>query len=55
MFKTYKDKKNIESLGKNPQSYENVSNKTDVYEQTPIKINDFNEAQEKEMKERIEK
>ena len=33
MFKTYKDKKNIESLGKIPQSYENVRNETDVYEQ----------------------
>ena len=47
---------NIESLGKNPQSYENVHNETDIYEQKPIKIGDFNEAKEKEeIKECIEK
>ena len=37
MFKTYKDKKNIESLGRNLQNYENVCNKTDAYEQKPVK------------------
>ena len=55
MFKTYKDKKNIESLGKHPQNYENVHNETDVYEQKPIKIDDFNEVKEKEIKERVGK
>ena len=55
MFKTYKDKNNIESLGKNPQNHENVRNETDVYEQKPIKIDDFNEAEEKEVKECVEK
>ena len=55
MFKTYKDKNNIESLGKNPQNHENVRNETDVYEQKPIKIDDFNEAEEKEIQERVEK
>ena len=54
-LKTYKDKKNIESLGKNPQNYENVRNETDFYEQKPIKIDDFNEAGEKEIKECVEK
>ena len=55
MFKTYKGKKNIESLGKDPQKYENVRNETDVYEQKPIRIDDFNKAEEKEIKERVEK
>ena len=55
MFKTYKDKKNIDSLGKNPQNYESVPNETSVYEQNPTKIDEFNEAEEKEVKERVEK
>ena len=55
MFKTYKDKKDIESLATNPPNYENVRNETDVYEQKPIKIDDFNEAEEKEIQERVEK
>ena len=48
IFKTYKDKKKkkkkIEQLGKNPQHYESVHNEARVYEQKPIKIDDFNEA-----------
>lgn len=55
MFKTYKDKKNIESLGKNLQNYEDVRNETCVYEEKPIKIDDFKEAEEKEVKQRVEK
>ena len=55
MFKTYKHKNNIESLGKNLQNYENVRNETDAYEKKPIKIDDFNEAEEKEVKECVEK
>ena len=60
IFKTNKDKKlkkkkkKIEQLEKNPQNYEVFITKR-VYEQKPIKINDFNEAEEKEVKERIEK
>ena len=42
-------------LGKNPQKYEGVCNETSVYEQKPIKIDDFNEAEEKEIKEPAEK
>ena len=41
-------------MGKNPQNYESVHNETCVYEQKPIKIDDFNEAYEKEVKERVE-
>ena len=42
-------------MGKNPQNYESVYNETSVYEQKPIKTDDFNEAEEKEVKERVEK
>ena len=52
MFKTYKDKKKIESLGKNPQNYQSVHNESCVYKQKPIKMDDFNKAEEKEVKER---
>ena len=40
MTKTYKDKKN-ECLGKNLQNYENVCDEKSVYEQKPLKIDDF--------------
>ena len=50
MTKTYKDKKN-ECLGKNLQNYENVCDEKSVYEQKPLKIDYFNEAEEKEVKE----
>ena len=55
MFKTYKDKKSIDILGKNPNNYEGVRDETPVHEQKPIKIDEFNKAEEKEVKERIEK
>ena len=41
-------------LGKNPQNYEGACNKISVYEQKPIKIDDFNKAEESKIKERIE-
>ena len=53
IFKTYKDKKKMEaSLGKSPHNYEEIRDETCVYEQKPIKIDDFNEDEEKEVKER---
>ena len=56
IFKTYKDKKKMEaSLGKNPHNYEEIRDETCVYEQKPIKIDDFNEDEEKNVKERVEK
>ena len=55
MFKTYRDKKNIDSLGKNPHNYESVCNETSVYEQKSTKIDDFNDAEEKEVKEHVQK
>ena len=55
IFKTYKDKKKMEPLGKNTQNYEDIRNETYFYEQKPLKIDDFNEAEEKEVKEHVEK
>ena len=55
VFKAYKEKKKIEHLRKNPQNYENYHTKTCVFEQKPVKIDDFNEAEEKEVKEHLEK
>ena len=55
-FKTYKDKTQFEiSFGKNPENYETIKSETSVFEQKPIKVDDFNEIEEKEVKERVEK
>ena len=56
IFKTYKDKKKMEaSPGKTPPNYEEIRDETYAYEQKPIKIDDFNENEKKEVKERVEK
>ena len=56
IFKTYKDRKNLcESFGKNPHNYDNVREETHINQQKPIKIGGFNEAEEKEVKERVKK
>ena len=55
MFKTYKDKIKLEALGKIPQNYEGIRSEISVFEQKPVKIDDFNEAEGKEIKERVEK
>ena len=55
MFKTYKDKKELEtSMGKNPAKLESVRKETNIYEQKPINIDDFNESEEAEVKQRVE-
>ena len=43
------------SLGKNPENYETIPNETNIYKQKPINVDDFNEVEEKEVKERVEK
>ena len=54
IFKTYKDRKQLgSSLGKNPENYENICNETNIYKQKPILVDDFNEVEEKEVKERV--
>ena len=55
MFKTYKDKMQMHTMGKNPINYENIRKETNIYEQKPVKIDDFNDAEEAKVKERIEK
>ena len=55
IFKTYTDKKQLEiSLGKNPDNYETTRNDTSVFEQKPVKVDDFNEIEEKQVKEQVE-
>ena len=48
-------KKMEASPGKNPHNYEEIRDETCVCEQKLIKIDDFNEDEEKEVKERVEK
>ena len=43
------------SLGVNPENYESIRNETYTYEQKPINVADFNEVEEIEVKERVEK
>ena len=55
MFKTCKDKKQLESsMGKNPANYETIRKKN-IYEQKPVNIDYFNESEEAEVKQRVEK
>ena len=43
MLKTYKDGKQLEtSMGKNPAKFESVRKETNIYEQKPINVGDFN-------------
>ena len=56
VFKTYKDKKKFEqSSGKNSQNYVVERHESFHYEQKPVKIDDFNDEEEKIIKERVEK
>ena len=56
IFKTYKDKKNWEaSLGKNPDNYETIRDETNIYEQKPINIDEFNDVEQTEVRERVQK
>ena len=42
-------------MGKNHENYEAIRNETLFYEQKPIKVDDFNEIEEKEVKGWVEK
>ena len=42
-------------MGKNPENYENIHKEINIYEQKPVTIDDFNEVEEKEVKECVEK
>ena len=45
----------MRSLGKNPINYENIQKETNTYEQKPVNIDDFNNSEEADVKERVEK
>ena len=50
------EKRGLESpLGKNPKNYKSIHNETNIYEQKPISIDQFNEIEEAKVKERVEK
>ena len=50
------DKKQLEIfLGKNPENYETTRNDTCVFEQKPIKVENFNKIEQRQVKERVEK
>ena len=55
MFKTYKDKMQIRSMGKSPNNYENIRKETNIYEQRPVNIDKFNDSEETDVKEQVEK
>ena len=42
-------------LGKNPENFETIRNETNIYEQKLVNVDDFNGAEEKEVRERVEK
>ena len=43
------------SLGKNLNDCEEIRNETYVYEQKHVKVDDFNETEEKQVKKQVEK
>ena len=52
----YKDQKKLEiSLAKNLENYETIRNETSVFKQKPIKVDNFKEIEEKEIKVWVEK
>ena len=42
-------------MRKIPQNYDNAYSETSVFEQKPIKVDDFNETEGKEIKKRVKK
>ena len=38
-------------MGKNPANYETIRKETNIYEQKPVNIDDFNKSKEAEVKE----
>ena len=45
----------MEMLDKSPQNYNGAHNNISVYDQKPIKNDDFNEAEEKKIKDHVGK
>ena len=42
-------------MGKKPANYETIRKETNIYEQKPVNIDDFNKSEEAEVKEWVEK
>ena len=42
-------------MGKNPENYETIRNETNIYQQKPINIDEFNHVEESEVRARVEK
>ena len=42
-------------IGKNPANYETIWKETNIFEQKSVNIDNFNDSEEAEVKERIEK
>ena len=42
-------------MGKNPVNYKSIRKETNIYEQKPINIDDFNESEEAEVKQQVDK
>ena len=57
IFKAYKQKKKSweVSLGKNTEKYGSRRNETNIYEQKPINVDEFNDVEENEVCERVKK
>ena len=55
VFKTYKDKKKLEHLSKEPSNFTKERNKAFKFEQKPLEIDNFNNAEEEIVNEKTEK
>ena len=49
------DKMQMRSMTKNPNNYESMRKETNIYEQKPTNIDEFNDLGEADLKERVEK
>ena len=55
LFKTYKGKEKLEQSGKNLQKYTIERNESFAFELKPVEIDMFNDKEENEVKESVEK
>ena len=55
LFKTYRDKMQIQSLGKSHINYQTVRKEIHAFKQKLMIADDFNDAEEAEMKEQAKK
>ena len=55
VFKIHKDKKKLKYLGKEQTNFTKERNETFKFEQKSLEIDDFNDAKEQEVNEKIEK